>query len=42
MEFAQVMADDVVPGYKALMESYEKAQSVQRDGHETKLDKAGQ
>ncbi len=39
MEFAQVMLD-IIPPYKALMESYDKAQSVQRDGHETKLDLA--
>lgn len=38
MDFAAVMVD-LVPHYRALMESYEKAQSVQRDGHETKLDK---
>jgi nicotinamidase-related amidase len=39
MEFAQIMIDDVVPPYKALFESYDKAQSVQKDGHETKLEK---
>lgn len=39
MEFAQVMLD-IIPPYKALMESYDKAQSVQKDGHETKLDLA--
>ena len=39
MEFAQIMVDHIVPPYRALMESYVKAQSVQRDGHETKLDK---
>lgn len=38
MDFAGVMVD-LVPHYKALMESYDKAQSVQRDGHKTKLDK---
>jgi nicotinamidase-related amidase len=38
MEFAQVMVDHIVPPYRALMESYEKAQSVQRVGRETKLD----
>ena len=37
MDFAGVMVD-LVPHYRALMESYEKAQSVQRDGRETKLD----
>jgi nicotinamidase-related amidase len=39
MEFAQVMVDHIVPPYRALMESYDKAQSVQRDGRETKLEK---
>jgi hypothetical protein len=32
------MVDHIVPPYRGLMESYEKAQSVQRDGRETKLD----
>ncbi len=43
MDFAGVMVD-LVPHYRALIESYDKAQSVQRDGHETKMDKfeAGQ
>jgi len=43
MDFAAVMTD-LVPHYRALMESYDKAQSVERDGHETKMDKfeAGQ
>jgi hypothetical protein len=39
MDFAQVMVDHVAPRYRALMESYDKAQSVQKDGHETKLDR---
>jgi nicotinamidase-related amidase len=39
MEFAGVMVDHIVPPYRALMESYEKAQSVQKVGHETKLDR---
>lgn len=39
MEFAAVMADDVVPAYKALIESYDKAQSVQQNGKETKMEK---
>jgi nicotinamidase-related amidase len=39
MDFAQVMMDHVVPPYRALMESYDKAQNVQKTGHETKLDK---
>jgi hypothetical protein len=30
---------DLVPHYRALIESYDKAQSVQKVGHETKLDK---
>jgi DNA-binding ferritin-like protein len=38
MKFAQVMVDHIVPPYRALMESYDKAQRVQRDGRETKLD----
>ena len=38
MDFAAVMVD-LLPHYRALMESYDKAQSVQRDGHETNLDK---
>ena len=41
MEFAAIMVDHIVPPYRALMESFEKAQSVQRDGRETKLDKLG-
>ncbi|MGH6930818.1 MAG: isochorismatase family protein [Dongiaceae bacterium] len=39
MEFAQVMTDYIVPPYRALIESYEKAQSVQQRGRETKLEK---
>ncbi len=39
MDFAQVMVDHIVPPYRALMESYEKAQSVQKVGRETKLDR---
>ena len=39
MEFAGVMVDHIVPPYRALMESYDKAQSVQKTGHETKLDR---
>lgn len=38
MDFADVMVE-LMPHYRALMESYEKAQSVERNGHETKLDK---
>lgn len=39
MEFAQVMTDHIVPTYRALSESYDKAQSVEKHGRETKLDK---
>ena len=38
MEFAAVMVEHIVPPYRALMESYDKAQSVQKMGRETKLD----
>ena len=38
MEFAAVAVDHIVPPYRALMESYDKAQSVQKTGRETKLD----
>jgi nicotinamidase-related amidase len=38
MEFAKVMVDHIVPPYRALMESYDKAQNVQQTGRETKLD----
>jgi len=38
MEFAGVMIDHIVPHYRLLGESYGKAQSVQKDGRETKLD----
>ena len=40
MEFAQVMVDNIVPPFRALIESYDKAQSVQRVGRETKMDNA--
>ncbi len=39
MEFAAIFAEHIIPGYRALMESYDKAQSVQRSGRETKLDR---
>lgn len=39
MAFAKVMIDHVVPPYRALMESFDKAQDVQRIGRETKLDR---
>lgn len=38
MDFAEVMVG-LMPHYKTLIESYDKAQSVQRTGHETKLDR---
>ncbi|MPY69963.1 MAG: isochorismatase family protein [Alphaproteobacteria bacterium] len=38
MDFAAVMVDHIVPRYRALMESYDKAQNVERTGRETKLD----
>jgi len=39
MDFAAIMVDHIAPPYRALMESYEKAQSVQKSGRETKLDR---
>ena len=39
MDFAAIFAEHVIPGYRALMESYDKAQAVQKTGHETKLEK---
>ena len=41
-DFAGVMVDHVVPPYRSLMESYDKAQSVQKSGRETKLENLGQ
>lgn len=38
MDFAAVMVEHIVPPYRALMESYDKAQQVGRDGPETLLD----
>ncbi len=38
MDFAAVMVDHLVPPYRALIESYDKAQSVQKSGRETKLE----
>ena len=38
MAFADVMVDHIVPHYRLLIESFTKAQNVQRDGRETKLD----
>jgi nicotinamidase-related amidase len=40
MDFAAIMMDDIVPGYKGLFESYNKALDVQKSGKETHLDKA--
>ncbi len=40
MQFAEVMVD-VMPTYKLLIESYDKAQNVQKTGRETNLDKQG-
>lgn len=39
MEFAAIMMDHIVPPYRALLESYTKAQDVQKNGPETKLEK---
>jgi nicotinamidase-related amidase len=38
MQFAAIMVD-LLPNYKLLMESYDKAQNVQKLGRETKLDR---
>ncbi|MBI5684925.1 MAG: isochorismatase family protein [Verrucomicrobia bacterium] len=38
MEFAAVMVDHLLPHYRLLMESYDKAQNVQKVGRETQLD----
>jgi len=37
MEFAAVMSDHIVPHYRLLFESFEKAQSVKEKGPETDL-----
>ena len=39
MEFAAIMQDHIVPHYQLLFESYQKAQRVQKEGFETKLDR---
>lgn len=39
MEFGGIMADHIVPHYRLLFESYEKAQNVQKVGRETKLER---
>lgn len=40
MEFANLFADHMMPNYRLLMESYEKAQSVVTHGRETVMDAA--
>ncbi len=40
MEFAAIMGDEIMPAYRLLMESYDKAQAVERGGRETNLDQA--
>lgn len=39
-DFAAVMVEHLVPPYRGLIESYDKAQAVQRTGRETRLDRA--
>lgn len=39
MEFAAIFAEHVIPSYRGLMECYDKAQSVQKTGRETELDR---
>jgi hypothetical protein len=39
MEFATIAVEDITPPYRALMESHDKAQSMQKVGQETKLDR---
>ncbi len=39
MDFAQIMVDHIVPPYRCLIESYDKAQNVQKSGRETKLER---
>lgn len=39
MDFAAIMVENVVPPYRELIESYEKAQNVQKVGKETNLDR---
>lgn len=38
-QFAEILSEHVCPEYKCLIESFDKAQAVQRDGPETHLDK---
>jgi len=40
MEYGQIMVDHILPPYKGLVESYNKAKSVQEKGMETKMEKA--
>jgi nicotinamidase-related amidase len=39
MDFASITIEHVTPAYRTVMENYDKAQSVQKVGRETKLDK---
>lgn len=39
MDFAQIMVDQLLPPYRALIECYNKAQQVVTEGKETTLDK---
>jgi hypothetical protein len=39
MDFASIMVEHIVPPYRALIESYDKAQNVQKVGKETHLDR---
>lgn len=40
MDFAAIMVEHLLPNYQTLIESFDKAQSVQRLGQETHLDRA--
>lgn len=40
-QFADIMVDHLVPPFRGLIESYNKAQSVAKNGPETKMDKHG-
>jgi len=39
MRFAEIMSEHIVPHYQLLIESFAKAQDVEKNGIETKLDK---
>ncbi|MDX2200138.1 MAG: isochorismatase family protein [Phycisphaerae bacterium] len=39
MDFAEILVEHVTPRYRALTESYDKAQSVVKTGRETQLDR---